>query len=311
MRNKCSGTTAVLTFTVFAALLCAPCPGQATSILGTADSFTVLAGSTVTNTGTTTIQGNVGVSPGSAVTGFPPGIVTPPGTIYATDAVAAQAQSDNTTAYNSLAGMPSNFNLTGKDLGGLTLTPGVYHFDNSAQLTGLLTLDAQGANNAFWVFQIGSTLTTASSSAINFINPGSNNGSDAGLFWQVGSSATLGTTTAFEGNILALTSITLNTGVTDPNGRFLAQNGAVTLDTNVLSNVCPLGVYGNGGPGLNGALEFDTTGKVVPVPGAPAPAPAPVPEPGTVLLLCVGMISLFASRKRLSTNCRRNKDAVL
>jgi hypothetical protein len=95
--------------------------------------------------------------------------VTPPGTIHAADAVAAQAQSDNTTAYNGLAGMPSNFNLTGQNLAGLTLTSGVYHFNNSAQLTGTLTLDAQGANNAFWVFQIGSTLTTASSSAIKFI----------------------------------------------------------------------------------------------------------------------------------------------
>ena len=112
------------------------------------------------------------------------------------------AQSDANTAYNGLAAMPSNTNLTGQDLGGLTLTSGVYTFNNSAQLTGTLTLNAQGLNNAYWVFQIGSTLTTASMSAINIINVGSNGGSDDGLFWQVGSSATLGTTTAFEGNIL-------------------------------------------------------------------------------------------------------------
>jgi hypothetical protein len=290
MKSKLSILYIVPTLAV---LLCPPVV-SATSILGTADSFTVLAGSTVTNTGTTTINGNVGVSPGSAVIGFPPGIVTPFGTIHAADAVAAQAQADNITAYNALAGMPFNINLTGQDLGGLTLTSGVYRFDNSAQLTGTLTLDSQGANNAFWVFQIGSSLTTASSSAISFINPGSNNGSDAGLFWQVGSSATLGTATAFEGNILALTSITLTTGVTDPNGRFLAQNGAVTLDSNVLSNVCPIDVYGNGGPGLNGGLEYNAAGGIVPVQGAPAP----VPEPSTVLLLASGLAGLVIFRNR-------------
>jgi Ice-binding-like len=184
----------------------------------------------VTNTGPTVINGNLGVSPGSAATGFPPGIVVPPGTIHTADAVGAGAQSDNTIAYNALAGQVCNLNLTGQDLGGLTLVPGVYCFSSSAQLTGALTLNAQGNPNAVFIFQIGSTLTTASNSSVNIIN----GGSPCNVFWQVGSSAALGTTTSFMGNILALTSITLNTS-TRLSGRALAQNGAVTLDSNTVS----------------------------------------------------------------------------
>lgn len=203
--------------------------------LGTAQNFAVLGGSTVTNTGPSVITGDLGVSPGSAITGFPPGIVT--GTIHSADAVALQAQSDLTTSYNVLAGLSPTQDLTGQDLGGLTLTPGVYNFDNSAQLTGTLTLDAQGKSDALFVFQIGSTLTTASASTVQIIN----GGNDCNVFFQVGSSATLGTATAFEGNILALTSITLNTGADILSGRALAQNGAVTLDTNDVSIAgCPI-----------------------------------------------------------------------
>ncbi|MHB0857548.1 MAG: ice-binding family protein [Anaerolineae bacterium] len=201
-------------------------------MLGTAQSFAVLAGSTATNTGPTTISGDLGVSPGSAVIGFPPGIVSG-GTIYAGDAVAAQAQSDLTTAYNDLAGQTCDTNLTGQDLGGLTLTPGVYCFDTSAQLTGALVLDAEGDPAAVFVFQIASTLTTASGSSVSMIN----SGDACNVYWQVGSSATLGTNTAFVGSILALTSITLNTGA-QLDGRALARNGAVTMDTNDISNIC-------------------------------------------------------------------------
>lgn len=200
-------------------------------------SFAVLGGSTVTNTATpTVVTGNLGVSPGSAVTGFPPGIVT--GAIHAGDAVAAQAQSDLTTLYNSLANAVCDADLTGQDLGGLTLTPGVYCFSTSAQLTGTLTLDAQGNPNAVFTFKIGSTLTTASGSSVLLIN----SASSCGVFWQVGSSATLGTGTALAGNIVALSSITLNTGAS-VNGRVLARNGAVTLDDSDVT-VC------SGGPGL-------------------------------------------------------------
>ena len=195
----------------------------------TLDTFAVLGASTVTNTGSSVINGNLGLSPGTSITGFPPGTVN--GTIHDTDAFAALAQTELTTAYNAAASAPCVTNLTGQDLGGLTLTPGVYCFASSAQLTGILTLNALGDPNAQFVFQIGSTLTTASASSVVF----SNGSQGENLFWQVGSSATLGTTTSFEGNILALTSITLNTNATIGCGRALARNGAVTLDTNVVS----------------------------------------------------------------------------
>lgn len=197
--------------------------------LGTASSFAVLGGSTVTNTGPTVVNGNLGVSPGNAVTGFPPGQVN--GTIHAGNATAAQAQSDLTIAYNDAAGRACDVNLTGQDLGGKTLTAGAHCFSTSAQLTGAVTLNAQGNANAVFIFQIGSTLTTASASSVNLIN-----GAQAcNVFWQVGSSATLGTSTAFKGNILAAQSITLNTNATIVQGRALARAGAVTMDSNTIT----------------------------------------------------------------------------
>ena len=215
-------------------------PAAAQISLGTAQSFGVLGGSTVTNTGATTVNGNVGVSPGTAVTGFPPGVVVG-GAIHNNDAVAVQAQNDLTTAYNNIAATPCTVDLTGQNLGGLTLTPGVYCFSSSAQLTGALTLNALGNPNALFLFKIGSTLTTASGSTVTVINGGS---SCNRVYWQVGSSATLGTGTAFAGDILALTSITLTTGA-NSSGKLLARNGAVTLDTNNVNTcgalpVCPV-----------------------------------------------------------------------
>lgn len=226
---------------VVAVLLWAlPAAAQIAPPLGDAQSFAVLGGSTVTNTGPSVIGGDLGVSPGAAVVGFPPGTVT--GTIHAADAVALAAQNSVTTAYNNLAGQAPTQTLTGIDLGGLTLTSGVYFFATSAQLTGTLTLDAQGDPNAVFIFQIGSTLTTASGSSVAMIN----GGSACNVFWQVGSSATIGTTTNFSGNILALTSITLNTGA-NMVGRALARNGAVTLDTNNVGAALCTGVLPPGG----------------------------------------------------------------
>ena len=194
--------------------------------LGHAASFVALASSTLTNTGPGVFIGNVGTSPGTAVVGFPPGKVIN-GLIYMGGPVPALAQTDAKTAYNALKGRVCDVNMTGKDLGGKKLLPGVYCFNTSAQLTGNLVLDARGNPNAIWIFQIGSTLTSSSGSTVATIN----GGNVLNVFWQVGSSATFGTGTRFKGNILAYASITFNTGAS-LTGRAYALNGAVTLDTN-------------------------------------------------------------------------------
>jgi Ice-binding-like len=198
--------------------------------LGTAQSFVALAGATVTNTGPSVLNGDLGVSPGTALTGFGlPAVVN--GATHSADAVAAQAQLDLTTAYNAAAGeavAPAN-DLTGTDLGNRVLKAGAYRFTSSAQLTGPLTLDAEGNPAAQFVFEIASTLTTASASSVVLLN-GAN---PCNVFWQVGSSATLGTTTAFQGNIMALASVSLNNGATVI-GRVLARNGQVSLINNVI-----------------------------------------------------------------------------
>jgi len=231
----------------------------ASAQLGSAQSFAVLGASTVTNTGPTIITGDLGVSPGTAITGFPPGTVS--GGIHAGDAVAAAAHSDAVLAYAGLVAMTCDTDLTGQDLGGLALTPGVYCFSSSAQLTGILNLTGAGP----WVFQIGSTLTTASNSSV-LVN-GFPDCGGADVFWQVTSSATLGTGTQFVGNILALISITLTTGA-NVSGSALALTGAVTMDTNEVS-VCSSG----GAPfPPQGAIKV-TGGGQIPVPDPDNPAP--------------------------------------
>ena len=202
---------------------------NACSILGSAENFVVLGGSTVTSTGDTVLNGNLGVYPGSAITGFGPGIVN--GTTYVGGLDAQHAMDDLATAYNLLHSEAYTEDLTGQNLGGLTLAPGVRNFSSSAQLTGPLTLDAGGDSNARFDFLIGSSLTTASGSSVTLIN-----GAQAdNVYWQVGSSATLGSDTSFGGSILAAQSITMNTRAS-MSGRALALNGAVTLDDNLITD---------------------------------------------------------------------------
>jgi hypothetical protein len=251
----------VLILPVSVAYATAPPPPPPPGPLGTAANFAVLGASTVTSTGLTVINGgHVGVSPGSAITGFGPGIVNSPGTIHLNDAAAQQAHTDAQTAYTNLAAATVTQDLTGQDLGGLTLNPGVYHFSSSAQLTGTLTLDAHNDPTSVFIFQIGSTLTTASGSSVIVINAPAN---WCSKYWQVGSSATLGTSTTFVGTIIAHDSITLNTGASIY-GRALALTAAVTLDTNAIT---------------------------VPVCSINAP-PAPTPELPTVILLSVGLVGM-------------------
>ena len=211
----------------FAALAAFTSPAIAQS-LGSAETFAALGASTLTNTGTSHISGDVGVAPGTAITGFPPGIVMN-GALHAGDAVATQAHADFATAYTAFAGLaspPAN-NLSGTDLGGKTLTPGVYRYNTSANSGGQLTFDAQNDPTARFVVQIGTTLITSSNSSVLLIN-----GADArNIYFQVGSSATLGSGSIFVGNILAYAAITTVSG-TSVTGRLLALTEAVTLDTN-------------------------------------------------------------------------------
>jgi hypothetical protein len=219
------GIVLAVTFTLTAGVAQAAKPAMGGAILGTAENFAVLGGQTVTNTGATHVTGNMGVAPGTAITGFPPGILT--GETHAADEVALLAQNDVNTAWNTLAGQACNTDLTGQDLGGLTLTQGVYCFSSSAQLTGPLVLDAQGDPAATWVFQVATALNTASNASVTVIN----SGSACNVYWEIGSSATIGANNAFAGNIVARTSISVGVS-TDLIGRALAHTGSVTMETN-------------------------------------------------------------------------------
>jgi hypothetical protein len=272
-------------FTVAAAfacavLLCTASRADAQSYLGgNLRPFAILGSTTVTCTGASVVTGDVGVSPGAAVVGFPVPC-TDIGTIHAANATAAAAQSDLTTAFGTLGAQSCGLDLSGTDLGGLTLTPGIYCFSSSAFLTGTLTLNGQGNPSSVWVFQTGSTLVTAGNVA--FIN----SGNPCGVQWRVGSSATIGAGSQFAGNILAQTSITLVSGA-NLIGRALARTGAVTLDNNQVSFAACGAMGGAGG---------------APPPFPPPPGPVPTLSQWAMIALTVvlAIAGFVALRRRVA-----------
>lgn len=250
--------------------------------LGSAASFGVLAGSAITSVGPTVITGDLGIHPNNAssVTGFsfstPPGPGIVNGATHFANAVALQAQNDATTAYNTLAALPCTATIPG-DLGGMTLTPGVYCSNSTMGLTGAVTLNGQGDPAARFVFKVGSALTTASGASVNLVN----GAQSCNVFWQVGSSATLGTGTNFLGTVIAFTSVTITTG-TSVNGRTIARNGAVTAGSASIS-VCTLG-----------------GGTNPPPPPAPISTPVPALGMGFALLMGLALVVVVAARRRQS-----------
>ena len=288
-------------------------------LLGTAENFAVLAGSTITNTGPTTIsgdisgapRGDVGLHPGTAITAT--GITLLGGSYYVANAVALDAKNALVTAYTDAAGRPATSTIA-TELGGQTLLPGVYDSDaGTFGITGTLTLDGQNNPDSVFIFKMGSTLTTASASRVVLIN----GARFCRIFWQVGSSATLGTNSTFVGHILAMASITANTGATIY-GQLLARDGAVTLDTNTIVNgFCGYPTLSTPYPGRTQVyyyppLTYATIGDVRPVPSATSLPPtgdttSDWSTPGMlaagagILLILAGITLYLFRRKKAKT----------
>lgn len=260
-----------------AALLLAPAALTAQSILLTAADFTLLGGSAVTSTtatGTVISNGDVGLAPGatSGIVGFPPAVIIN-GALIPTGGVTTQARLDLIAASVFLAGLAADTDLTGADLGGLTLAGGVYHFESAAGLTGALILDAQGQNNVSWIFQIGTTLTASANSSVTVTNLGTNGGADNALFWNAGTEITFGANSDIAGNYLSGTSITL--GVSADGGARLLALAAISLDQDQID------AFGSPGGG-------DWTGGL-----------ASIPEPTATLWLApLAALGFAVSRRR-------------
>ncbi len=274
---------AIFTIAAIGGLAVAPmvfAAGPAAPGLGTAGSFAVLAGAGITNTGATTINGDVGTFPTTTETGF--GSVTLSGTDHAGDAVTQGAKTDLTTAYNTAAGSGPTIPVVA-DLGGQTLVPGVYNSASTLGLTGILTLS--GTSSDVWIFQAGSSLTTASGSSVVLTG----GATSCNVFWQIGSSATIGTGSAFKGTIMALTSITVTTGASIE-GRALARNGTVTLDTNAIDASACAAAAASATPVASSTASASATPVAASVASA-APSAAASSIPNTAYLSDEGVAS--------------------
>lgn len=257
--------------------------------LASGSPFVVLGGAGATNTGPSVLNGALGDSPTQALSGFNTAVLNGP--VHDNDAVAAQAQLDVGTAYDVAAAEPTSMDLTGTNLGNRTVTAGTYSYSSSAQLTGPLVLNAQGNPNARFVFNISSALTTASASSVLLIN----GASPCNVYWRVGTSATLGSTTQFKGNLMALASIALNNAAT-VQGRLFARTGSVTLINNVLDgSMCGTTTNTGGGSGGTGGTGGTPT-------GAPANQPAPASQSATPTRAGTARLA----RPPRSTTSRRN-----
>jgi type VI secretion system secreted protein VgrG len=274
-------------FLVLAAALVAPGTAAATTILGTAEDFAVLGASTITNTGATTITGNLGLYPGTSITGE--GSMSITGTVHDTDAIAQLAEGDATNSLNILQALGGATSLSG-DLDLFTGGPGVYSYSSSAGLNGSLVLNFAGASNEDFIFQIGTTLITGSGASVVVENGNSTDG----VFFAVGTSATLGAGTAFEGNILALDSITFDSAAQDVCGRAIALTAAVTMIGNTISNNCGSGDFNSAGYSGGSFVSYGYAGGGFN--GVP-PSQA-VPEPSTLALLGLGLTTIFGSVTR-------------